>query len=101
MGRVGSGSFLLHSRGMSQVEQPESTSKIDSDANQAFGFSGRLEFLCRAVNDSQETIRFLDAKAGFCVTLLTAMMVAAFGPVAQARPTTCSVYTPSPLDSSW
>ncbi|HEX4007372.1 MAG TPA: hypothetical protein VHX60_14445 [Acidobacteriaceae bacterium] len=40
----------------------------------------RLEFLYCVVKDTQETIRFLDTKAGFCVTLLTAMMAAAFGP---------------------
>jgi hypothetical protein len=46
------------------VEQPDYTS--------------RLLFLYYLVTDVQGTIRFLDTKAAFCVTLLTAMMAAAF-----------------------
>jgi len=38
----------------------------------------RLEFLHHLISDTQETIRFIDTKAGFCVTLLTAMMAAGF-----------------------
>jgi len=41
----------------------------------------RLQFLYNVVRDTQETIRFLDTKAGFCVTLLTAMMAVTFGPL--------------------
>ncbi len=41
-----------------------------------FEHTGRLEFLFKVVEDTQNTIRFLDTKAAFCVTLLTAMMVA-------------------------
>lgn len=41
-------------------------------------FDNRLEFLHHLISDTQETIRFLDTKAGFCVTLLTAMMAAGF-----------------------
>ncbi|HZD48001.1 MAG TPA: hypothetical protein VE178_04580 [Silvibacterium sp.] len=41
-------------------------------------FNSRLWFLYNIVADVQGTIRFLDTKAGFCVTLLTAMMAAAF-----------------------
>ncbi len=44
----------------------------------ASGYTSRLEFLFKAVEDTQNTIRFLDTKAAFCVTLLTAMMVAFF-----------------------
>ncbi len=36
-------------------------------------FGSRLEFLYRAVEDTQNTIRFLDTKAAFCVTLLSGM----------------------------
>jgi hypothetical protein len=43
-----------------------------------FEYSSRLEFLYKVVEDTQNTIRFLDTKAAFCVTLLTAMMAAAF-----------------------
>ena len=39
------------------------------------GFSSRLEFLYKAVDDTQNTIRFIDTKAAFCVTLLSAMVV--------------------------
>lgn len=41
----------------------------------------RLQFLYNVVRDTQDTIRFLDTKAGFCVTLLTAMMAVTFGPL--------------------
>jgi len=51
-------------------------------------FSSRLNFLYRAVDDTQNTIRFIDTKAAFCVTLLSAMVVGAL----QAGPT-----NPSPL----
>jgi hypothetical protein len=40
-------------------------------------FSSRLNFLYRAVDDAQSTIRFLDTKAAFCVTLLSAMAAGA------------------------
>ena len=43
-----------------------------------FEYASRLEFLFKVVEDTQNTIRFLDTKAAFCVTLLTAMMAAAF-----------------------
>jgi hypothetical protein len=43
-----------------------------------FEYSSRLEFLYKVVEDTQNTIRFLDTKAAFCVTLQTAMMAAAF-----------------------
>lgn len=41
-------------------------------------YDNRLEFLHHIIEDTQETIRFIDTKAGFCVTLLTAMMAAGF-----------------------
>jgi hypothetical protein len=37
-------------------------------------FSSRLNFLYKAVDDTQLTIRFIDTKAAFCVTLLTCMV---------------------------
>ncbi len=55
-------SILLHSPAV--IDQPDYTS--------------RLLFLSNVVADVQNTIRFLDTKAAFCVTLLTAMMAAAF-----------------------
>jgi len=54
--------ILLHSPAMD--EQSDCTSK--------------LFFLYNVVIDAQGTIRFLDTKAAFCVTLLTAMAAAAF-----------------------
>ena len=36
-------------------------------------YSSRLEFLYRVVDDTQNTIRFIDTKAAFCVTLLSGM----------------------------
>jgi hypothetical protein len=52
---------------------------MDSDAfREIYQYTSRLEFLFKVVEDTQNTIRFLDTKAAFCVTLLTAMMAAAF-----------------------
>jgi hypothetical protein len=70
---------------MSQVEHQEESPGPDTKQHDPFEYSTRLEFLYRIVTDSQETIRFLDTKAAFCVTLLTAMMAAAFGPLAQTH----------------
>jgi hypothetical protein len=39
--------------------------------------STRLEFLYKIVEDTQSTIRFIDTKAVFCVTLLLGMVAAA------------------------
>jgi hypothetical protein len=41
-------------------------------------YTNKLWFLYNVVVDAQGTIRFLDTKAAFCVTLLTAMAAAAF-----------------------
>ena len=41
-------------------------------------YTSKLWFLYNVVTDVQGTIRFLDTKAAFCVTLLTAMAAAAF-----------------------
>jgi hypothetical protein len=68
---------------MSQVNQQEPAAEPAVQQIDRFEYSTRLEFLYRIIFDSQETIRFLDTKAAFCVTLLTAMMAAAFGPLAQ------------------
>jgi len=68
---------------MSQVDRQEPPPGSAAESLQPFEYSTRLEFLYRIVVDAQETIRFLDTKAAFCVTLLTAMMAAAFGPLAQ------------------
>jgi hypothetical protein len=38
----------------------------------------RLEFLYRATDDTQETIRFIDTKAAFCVTLVSGMVAVTF-----------------------
>ena len=36
-------------------------------------FHSRIEFLLKVIEDTQDTVRFLDTKAGFCVTLLSGM----------------------------
>jgi len=41
-------------------------------------YFSRLEFLYKIVEDTQGTIRFIDTKAAFCVTLLSAMVAGAF-----------------------
>lgn len=38
----------------------------------------RLEFLYKATDDTQQTIRFIDTKAAFCVTLLSGMVAVTF-----------------------
>jgi hypothetical protein len=58
----GKTTILLHSLAMD--EQSDYTSK--------------LWFLYNVVTDVQGTVRFLDTKAAFCVTLLTAMTAAAY-----------------------
>jgi hypothetical protein len=68
---------------MSSVDQLDATPEHTAEHKDPFEYSTRLEFLYRIVSDSQETIRFLDTKAAFCVTLLTAMMAAAFGPLSR------------------
>jgi hypothetical protein len=75
-------SFLLNSPGMVPIDQQESLPALFAEHLRMEEHESRLEFLYSVVKDSQETIRFLDTKAGFCVTLLTAMMAAAFGPLA-------------------
>jgi hypothetical protein len=40
-------------------------------------FSKLLEFLYKIVEDTQATIRFIDTKAAFCLTLLSGMVAAA------------------------
>ncbi len=42
--------------------------------NELSRLSSRLEFLYRMTEDTQNTIRFLDTKAAFCVTLLSGMV---------------------------
>jgi hypothetical protein len=72
---------------MNPMDQQERSSVVSPESRQPFEYTTRLEFLYRIVNDSQETIRFLDTKAAFCVTLLTAMMAAVFGPLARIHQT--------------
>ncbi len=50
----------------------------DEVFKEIYQYTSRLEFLFKVVEDTQNTIRFLDTKAAFCVTLLTAMTAAAF-----------------------
>jgi hypothetical protein len=67
---------------MAPIEQQEkSLAALFAEHLRMEEHESRLEFLYSVVRDTQDTIRFLDTKAGFCVTLLTAMMAAAFGPL--------------------
>jgi len=43
------------------------------DPHQPDHLETRIEFLLRIIEDTQETVRFLDTKAAFCVTLLSGM----------------------------
>ena len=48
-----------------------------SHFKEIFELSSRLQFLYNAVEDTQNTIRFIDTKAAFCVTLLSGMTAGA------------------------
>jgi hypothetical protein len=45
----------------------------EQDAQLTTDWTNRLFFLHHVIDDTQNTIRFLDTKAGFCVTLLSGM----------------------------
>ncbi len=49
-------------------------------------YTSRLLFLYHAVNDTQNTIRFIDTKAAFCVTLLSGMVAASFQRITPRHP---------------
>jgi hypothetical protein len=66
---------------MTPTEQQESLTALFAELLRPREHESRLQFLYNVVRDTQETIRFLDTKAGFCVTLLTAMMAVTFGPL--------------------
>lgn len=53
---------------MSEVASPE-----EPVIHHAEDFYNRIYFLYQIIEDTQETVRFLDTKAGFCVTLLSGM----------------------------
>ena len=53
---------------MSAAASPE-----EPVVHHAEDFYNRIYFLYQIIEDTQETVRFLDTKAGFCVTLLSGM----------------------------
>jgi hypothetical protein len=66
---------------MAEADQQESLAACFAEQQRLREQENRLQFLYNVVRDTQDTIRFLDTKAGFCVTLLTAMMAVTFGPL--------------------
>ncbi|MBB5057722.1 hypothetical protein HDF16_002428 [Granulicella aggregans] len=52
---------------------PAAASPEDPVIHHAEDFYNRIYFLYQIIEDTQETVRFLDTKAGFCVTLLSGM----------------------------
>ncbi|MES2390168.1 MAG: hypothetical protein V4555_00905 [Acidobacteriota bacterium] len=54
-------------------------------------YNTRLEFLYRVVEDTQNTIRFIDTKAAFCVTLLSGMAAVVLQKVHAGRASAFSV----------
>jgi hypothetical protein len=46
---------------------------IETPAHELHNLDSRIEFLLRIIEDTQDTVRFLDTKAAFCVTLLSGM----------------------------
>ena len=53
----------------------------------AVGMSNRLYFLYKVIEDTQATIRFLDTKAAFCVTLVSGMAAVALQKPLHGQPT--------------
>ena len=51
--------------------------ELEELAREATDFYNRLHFLHWAIDDTQNTVRFLDTKAAFCVTLLSGMVAVA------------------------
>lgn len=51
--------------------------EIRANAGNRSEYDSRLNFLYRVTDDTQNTIRFLDTKAAFCVTLLSGMVAGA------------------------
>jgi len=49
----------------------EALSTLNSENN--LDLASRLDFLYHIIEDTQETVRFIDTKAAFCVTLLSGM----------------------------
>jgi hypothetical protein len=71
---------------MAEMEEQNSLPALFQEHLRLKEHESRLAFLYNVVRDTQETIRFLDTKAAFCVTLLTAMMAATFGPLSHPVP---------------
>ncbi len=59
-----------------EVETAQRSSQF-GQPHESRSYSSRLEFLYRIVEDTQDTIRFIDTKAAFCVTLSSGMVAAA------------------------
>jgi hypothetical protein len=47
--------------------------KAEAPYHQPHDLGNRLQFLYQIIEDTQDTVRFLDTKAAFCVTLLSGM----------------------------
>ena len=52
---------------------PRTDAPADIPYHQPDDLTHRLEFLYKIIEDTQDTVRFLDTKAAFCVTLLSGM----------------------------
>jgi len=46
---------------------------VESGAHAPHDLTSRIQFLYQIIEDTQDTVRFLDTKAAFCVTLLSGM----------------------------
>jgi len=56
---------------------PVESREAESGAREPHDLSSRLHFLYQIIEDTQDTVRFLDTKAAFCVTLLSGMAAVA------------------------
>ena len=55
-------------------DAPISREELEEQVRMATDLYNRLHFLHWAIDDTQNTVRFLDTKAAFCVTLLSGMV---------------------------
>ena len=53
--------------------EPNTAASAEIPYHQPGDLAHRLEFLYKIIEDTQDTVRFLDTKAAFCVTLLSGM----------------------------
>ena len=83
---------MLHELPASEEDLLEAASLRPAPRHQSEQLGLRLEFLYKMTEDTQNTIRFLDTKAAFCVTLLSAMVAGVLQRQSVATPLHCILF---------